>query len=152
MKFLNRNLIVCLSVICAFASSALAGDSLAVRSEVAPYLNGTAVGDVQVNRPGFLFLDRRLSLQGDLLLRGTPDVRFWRGATPVPVVEGQGSSRPEGYRVIVNRGSSLSSIVNRTDPVDLPGVLLHLLRPTVTVGLFCFTPMTIPAIFRPSAI
>lgn len=95
---------------------------LAVVSDKKPVVNGDVIGDLQINEGGQMAFNSSASIEGRLLLPGTPRLRF-NGRVEEPlVVEGAGSATPEGYWVFLNRGASIQTITTRSNPHVLPQV------------------------------
>ncbi|WP_341403488.1 PKD domain-containing protein [Luteolibacter soli] len=90
-------------------------------SKSPPQLNqGRVKGSVRVMTGGNFNINSGLTVDGSLLIPGTPEIRINGGATSPPVQDSTGSSQPSNYRLTLNNGISLGGITRRVDGEPLP--------------------------------
>lgn len=94
-----------------------------VRTEHPPQINAVIDGSAQLMSSGNLNLNNGARVSGSLFVPGTPQIKVNGNATPPSITEGVGSSQPSQYKVTINNGSEIASIVTRTDPEPLEIVL-----------------------------
>lgn len=101
------------------ASQALVTD--AVVSKTPPQLNqGRVKGSVRVMNGGNFNLNSGLTIDGSLLVPGTPEIRVNGGATAPPILAGTGALEPSNHRITLSNGATLGSITRRVDGESLP--------------------------------
>jgi len=83
---------------------------------------GTIQGSVQQLEGNPVTLNSQATISGDLLVPGTPSVVINGKATIQGTIVGAGSSKPSGYPVTLNSGSSLRYLRTRINPATLPSV------------------------------
>ena len=108
---------------CLLASQILSQAAVtdAVVSKTGPQLNqGRVKGSVRVMSGDNLNLNSGLTIDGSLILPGTPDIRLNGGASSPAILNGGGSAQPSGYRVTINGGVSLGAITRMVDATALP--------------------------------
>jgi RHS repeat-associated protein len=81
----------------------------------APSVNGTVEGSLQQDLGEYVNLNSGAVITGQLLVPGTPGVRF--NGTPVfgGTSAGKGSTEPSNYFVTINQGATLGGLRTRTD-------------------------------------
>jgi GH35 family endo-1,4-beta-xylanase len=89
----------------------------------APTVNKASVeGSVQQLLGENISLNGSAAITGNLYVPGTPTVVLNGSPAYGGTIDGSGGLAPSGYAVILNRGTSLTHVVRRTDPVALPVV------------------------------
>jgi GH35 family endo-1,4-beta-xylanase len=92
-------------------------------SRHAPNVSSAAVeGSIQQMLGESVALNGNAAITGSLFVPGTPKVTLNGSPTYSDTIDGTGSTSPSGYAVTLNRGTSLSHVVRRTDPISLPTV------------------------------
>ena len=94
----------------------------AVVSKNGPQLNqGHVKGSVRVMSGDPLNLNPGLTIDGLLIVPGTPEIRVNGGGSSPAVANGSGSALPSNYRVTLNHSTTLGGgIRQRVDPEPLP--------------------------------
>ncbi len=109
---------------CLLASQILSPAAVtdAVVSKNAPQLNqGQVKGSVRVMTGDAFNLNSGLTIDGALIVAGTPEIRVNGGGTSPAIVNGSGSVQPSGYRLTINNGATLAGgIRQKVDPESLP--------------------------------
>jgi rhamnogalacturonan endolyase len=89
----------------------------------APALNSALLtGSLQQMLAENVTLNGTMTVSGDLLVPGTPNVIINGSPNYGGTVDGSGSEEPANYNVTLNNGTTLSHVVRRTDPLALPTV------------------------------
>lgn len=65
-------------------------------------------------------LNSGLTIDGSLLVPGTPEIRVNGGATAPPILAGTGALEPSNHRITLSNGATLGSITRRVDGESLP--------------------------------
>ncbi|MEO6475135.1 MAG: Ig-like domain-containing protein [Luteolibacter sp.] len=104
---------------------AQAGVTDAVVTKNPPNLNqGWVKGSVRVMTGGQMNLNSGLTIDGKLILSGTPDIRVNGGAVSPVIQNRTGSALPAGYRVTINNSVIFGSgIRQKVDPEILPAAV-----------------------------
>lgn len=93
----------------------------AVVTRNGPQLNqGRVKGSVRVMNGGSFNLNSGLTIDGTLILPGSPQFTFNGGFQAPAILTGSGSPDPQNYRVTINGGVTLRGIKRRVDPELLP--------------------------------
>jgi Bacterial Ig domain len=85
----------------------------------APELNGSVIGSIQQMSAEGTTLNGGASVNGDLLVPGTPAIRINGHPTFAGTLEGGGATTPTNYTITLNGNSSLQHVVLHTDPIAL---------------------------------
>jgi hypothetical protein len=88
----------------------------------APTLNARIDGSLQMLLGENVTLNGNAAVTGKLYVPGLPTVRLNGNPSLGATVDGQGSASPSNYTVTLNGGSSLGTLVRRTDPGIMPTV------------------------------
>ncbi|MEO7098156.1 MAG: Ig-like domain-containing protein, partial [Luteolibacter sp.] len=93
----------------------------AVVSKNGPQLNqGRVKGSVRVMSGDHFNLNSGLTIDGSLIVPGTPEITVNGGASSPPISDGSGPVQPSGYRITINGGVSMGGITRKVDAVALP--------------------------------
>jgi len=88
----------------------------------APSVIGGLHGSVQMLSGENLSLGGSAWISGDLLVRGTPAIKFNGHPNYDGTIENTGVASPGNYTITLGGGITLRHVVRRTDPIDLPTV------------------------------
>jgi hypothetical protein len=88
----------------------------------APTLNGQVDGSLQQLLPEDVTFNGGAGIYGDLLVPGSPVVRLNGNPLLGGTHDGTGSAVPANYKVTLNGGALLGTLVRRSDPIVLPAV------------------------------
>jgi endo-1,4-beta-xylanase len=91
-------------------------------SRRAPTIDGALNGSLHLLTPEPVSLTEGASIDGDLLVPGTPDVVLKDKVTYLGTIDGSGNPSPANYVVTLRSGSTLGHVVRATDPVAMPAV------------------------------
>jgi hypothetical protein len=89
----------------------------------APTLNGLVDGSVEIMLGESVTLNSNGHITGSLFVPGTPNVHLNGTGSLGTTVDGGGAASPEGYWLTLNSGSSINTLVRRTDALDLISVM-----------------------------
>ncbi|MEO5916835.1 MAG: Ig-like domain-containing protein, partial [Luteolibacter sp.] len=119
-RFYSRGLLGFVGMMAALSVSQAAVTD-AVVSKNGPQLNqGRVKGSVRVMTGENMNLNSGLTIDGSLIVPGTPLLTLNGGAASPPIQNGSGSAQPSNYRITINGGVSLGSITRKEDAVSLP--------------------------------
>ncbi len=88
----------------------------------APAINGGVDGSIQVVLPESITLNSSASVNGDLLVAGTPEVRLNGTPSYGGTIDGEGAATPATHRITLNGGARLRHTMRRIDAPALPTV------------------------------
>ncbi len=86
----------------------------------APVLNASLDGSIQVSSGESFALNGGASISSDILVPGTPEIRFNGQPTFVGTQDAGGAMEPSNYSVTLNGSAVVRYIVRRVDPIAMP--------------------------------
>ncbi|HUG12079.1 MAG TPA: Ig-like domain-containing protein [Opitutaceae bacterium] len=87
-----------------------------------PTISGDVDGSVQVLLPEAVSLTGGATIDGNLLIPGTPKLVLNGGALYAGVIDGPGSVSPTGHRVTLGGGAAIGYLVRHVDAIAMPVV------------------------------
>ncbi|HEU0185818.1 MAG TPA: LamG-like jellyroll fold domain-containing protein [Blastocatellia bacterium] len=89
----------------------------------APIVNGVIDGSIQALLGENITLNSGARITGDLLAPGMPGVQINGDLSFGGVNDGPGGASPDNYRIVLNNGALLRSLVRRIDPIAITTVV-----------------------------
>lgn len=87
-----------------------------------PSVNGTVNGSIRVLSAESITLNGSAVITGSLLVPGTPSVRQNGKPNFGGIIEGNGAPSPTSHQITLNGGSTLGSLIRKTNPIAMPTV------------------------------